>query len=248
MNLDRIIALNNNRIIYRNGNQCIKVYSTDYARTDVLNEALNHSRMADAGLHVPPLKEITAVNGKWAIVMDYIRGKSLEQLLQDGTMDTEEALQLLTDLQIKVNRIRCPLMRSLDDDIRHKLKKAKLPPALHKRMLRTLDTLPADDHVCHGDMTPINILLADQKTPYILGWAHACKGDPTLDAAFTRVKFLLRGQAETALRHTALFCEKKGIPEQTVTEKCPLAAAALYADCTRTDRQFLLDFMEQAGC
>ena len=74
MNLDRIIALNNNRIIYRNGDQCIKVFSTDFARTDVLNEALNHSRMADEGLSVPQLMEVTTVNGNWAIVMEYIRG------------------------------------------------------------------------------------------------------------------------------------------------------------------------------
>lgn len=248
MNLDRIIALNNNRIIYRNGDQCIKVFSTDFARTDVLNEALNHSRMADEGLSVPQLMEVTTVNGKWAIVMEYIRGKSLEQMLAEGTITPEKALQLLTDLQLKVHRIRCPLMRSLSDDVRHKLRKAKLSPALQAKMFVALETLQMDDHVCHGDMTPVNIMIARDGTPYILGWAHANRGDTILDAAFTRIRFLMKGEKELADKYTALFCEKQHLPHSAVLEKTPLAAAALYHDCSKSDRQFLLDFMKQAGC
>ena len=35
MNLDRVIAVRNNKTIYRDGNRCIKVFSAEYSKADV---------------------------------------------------------------------------------------------------------------------------------------------------------------------------------------------------------------------
>ena len=45
MNLDRVIAVRNNKTIYRDGDKCIKVFSPDFSKGDVLNEALNQARV-----------------------------------------------------------------------------------------------------------------------------------------------------------------------------------------------------------
>ena len=47
MNLDRVIAVRNNKTIYRDGDRCVKVFSTDYSKADVLNEALNQARVEE---------------------------------------------------------------------------------------------------------------------------------------------------------------------------------------------------------
>ena len=52
MNLDRIIAVRNNKTVYRDGDRCLKVFNEGYSKADVLNEALNQARIeetADAG-------------------------------------------------------------------------------------------------------------------------------------------------------------------------------------------------------
>ena len=49
MNLDRMIAVRNNKTIYRDGERCLKVFQEDYSKADVLNEALNQARIEETG-------------------------------------------------------------------------------------------------------------------------------------------------------------------------------------------------------
>ena len=41
MKLDTVIAERNNKTIYRDGEKCVKVFSENFSKADVLNEALN---------------------------------------------------------------------------------------------------------------------------------------------------------------------------------------------------------------
>ena len=41
MVFDRIIAVRNNKTVYRDGNRCLKVFSNGFSMADILNEALN---------------------------------------------------------------------------------------------------------------------------------------------------------------------------------------------------------------
>ena len=79
MKLDRIIAVRNNKTVYRDGDNCIKVFNQDFSKIDVLNEALNQARIEEIGLNVPKIKEVLTIDGKWAIVSEYIKGKTLAQ-------------------------------------------------------------------------------------------------------------------------------------------------------------------------
>ena len=47
MKLDRVIAVRNNKTIYRDGDRCVKVFNDDYSKADVLNEALNQARIEE---------------------------------------------------------------------------------------------------------------------------------------------------------------------------------------------------------
>ena len=53
MKLDRVIAVRNNKTIYRDGDVCVKVFNDDYSKADVLNEALNQARIEETGLNIP---------------------------------------------------------------------------------------------------------------------------------------------------------------------------------------------------
>ena len=81
MKLDRVIAVRNNKTIYRDGDKCVKVFNPDYSKADVLNEALNQARIEETGLNIPKIYEVTTFDDKWAIVYEYIKGKTLSQLM-----------------------------------------------------------------------------------------------------------------------------------------------------------------------
>ena len=74
MNLDKIIAVRTSKTVYRDGDTVVKVFDEDYRKTDVLNEALNQARVEETGLRIPKVLEVTKVDGKWAIVSEYIEG------------------------------------------------------------------------------------------------------------------------------------------------------------------------------
>ena len=80
MKLDNCISERTNKKIFRDGNKCIKLFDEVYSKSDVLNEALNHARVEETGLNVPELYEVTRIDGKWAIVSQYIEGESLSDL------------------------------------------------------------------------------------------------------------------------------------------------------------------------
>ena len=84
MKLDNVIATRELKTIYRDGDKVIKLHDINYNKADVLNEALNQSRMEDSGLNVPKILEVTTFDGQWAIVSEFIEGKTLAQLMEEN--------------------------------------------------------------------------------------------------------------------------------------------------------------------
>ena len=50
MNLSNVISVRKNKKIYRDGDNCIKVFDESYSKADVLNEALITARIEETGL------------------------------------------------------------------------------------------------------------------------------------------------------------------------------------------------------
>ena len=68
MKLDNVVSVRKHKVIYRDGDKCIKVFDNGYSKADVLNEALNSARIEETGLNIPKLLGVEMVDGKWAIV------------------------------------------------------------------------------------------------------------------------------------------------------------------------------------
>ena len=127
MTLDRIIAVRNNKTIYRDGDLCIKVFSEDFSKADILSEALNQVRVEETGLNIPAVKSITTIDAKWAIVSDYIEGKTLAQLMGEHPEKKIEYMDMFVDLQLKVHRKNCPMLNRLRDKMNMKISRADIP-------------------------------------------------------------------------------------------------------------------------
>ena len=110
-----VIYDKNSKTIYRDGDKCIKVFDANYSKEDVLNEALNQARIENLGLNTPKLYEVKMIDGKWAIVFDFIPGKTLAQLMEENPDKKEEYLELFVDLQLQVHSKKSPLLIRLKD-------------------------------------------------------------------------------------------------------------------------------------
>ena len=242
MKLDRVIAVRNNKTIYRDGDVCVKVFNDDYSKADVLNEALNQARIEETGLNIPKVLEVTMVDGKWAIVSEYIKGKTLAQLMAEDEDKKSEYLELLVDLQLEVQSKTCPLLNKLKDKMNRKIGQSDLEATTKYDLHTRLEGMPKHNKVCHGDFNPSNIIIAEDGTAYILDWSHATQGNASADAARTYLLFWLSGDINGAKEYLELFCKKSNTAMQYVQKWMPIVAASQSVKGNEKEREFLLSW------
>ena len=240
MKLDRVIAVRNNKTIYRDGDVCVKVFNNDYSKADVLNEALNQARIEETGLNIPKVLEVTMIDGKWAIVSEYIKGKTLAQLMAENEDKKSEYLELLVDLQLEVQAKTCPLLNKLKDKMNRKIAQSDLEATTKYDLHTRLEGMPKHNKVCHGDFNPSNIIIAEDGTAYILDWSHATQGNASADAARTYLLFWLSGDIAGAKEYLELFCKKSNTAIQYVQKWMPIVAASQSVKGNEKEREFLL--------
>ena len=242
MKLDRVIAVRNNKTIYRDGDTCVKVFNADYSKADVLNEALNQSRIEETGLNIPKILEVTMVDGKWAIVSEFIKGKTLAQLMAEDEDKKSEYLELLVDLQLEVQSKTSPLLNKLKDKMNRKIAQSDLEATTKYDLHTRLEGMPKHNKVCHGDFNPSNIIIAEDGTAYILDWSHATQGNASADAARTYLLFWLSGDINGAKEYLELFCKKSNTAMQYVQKWMPIVAASQSVKGNEKEREFLLSW------
>ena len=126
MKLDRIIAVRTGKTVYRDGDRVIKVFDSDYSKADILNEALNQARIEETGLAIPKVLEVTMIDGKWAIITEYIEGKTMAELMKENPDKFDEYLDQFVDLQLLVHSKKAPLLNKLKDKMNRKITQTDL--------------------------------------------------------------------------------------------------------------------------
>ncbi len=244
MKLDTVIAVRPDKTIYRDGNQCVKVFNNQYSKADVLNEALNQARIEETGLCVPRVLKVGLVDGCWAIVTDYIEGKTLEQLMEEHPEKKEEYLEQFVDLQLAVHAKTCRLLNKLKDKMDRKINETDLDATTRYELHARLEGMPKHRKVCHGDFNPSNIVIAEDGTPYIIDWAHVTQGNASADAARTYLLFCLNGDTVTAKKYLDMFCRKSNTARQYVQKWMPIVAASQSVKGNPEEREFLLGWVD----
>ena len=151
MNLNVVIAQRPDKTIYRDGDKCIKVFSEGYAKADILNEAMNQARVEELGLHIPKILAVTMVEGKWAIVSEFIEGKTLAQLMKEEPEKKDEYLDFFVELQLHVQEQTCTQLKRLQDKMSMKIDQAALDATTRYELDARLDSLPK------GSTVPVDV-------------------------------------------------------------------------------------------
>ena len=243
MKLDTVIAVRKNKTLYRDGDRCIKVFDEHYSKADVLNEALNQARIEETGLNIPKILEVTKIDGKWAIVTEYIAGKTLAQLMEEFPERREEYIEKLVELQMEVHSKTSPLLTKLKDKMNRKISQSTLDATTRYDLHTRLEGMPKHNKVCHGDFNPSNIIISDDGRAYIIDWAHATQGNASADVARTYLLFSLGGDAGLADHYLDTFCKKSDTAKQYVQKWMPIVAASQSVKGNEEEREFLLSWV-----
>ena len=243
MKLDTIIAERINKKIYRDGDKVIKLFSKDYSKADVLNEALNHVRVEETGLNVPELYEVTRIDGNWAIVSQFIEGENLADLIAANPKKYNEYMDMFVDLQLEIQSKTCTLLSRLKDKMNRKIDLTELDDTTKYDLHTRLDGMKKHNKLCHGDYTPSNIIITPDGTPYVLDWAHATQGNASADAARTYLKFCLSGNIAGADKYLDLFCKKSNTDKRYVQSWMPIVAASQSVKKEQKEKEILLSWV-----
>ena len=244
MNLDRIIAVRTDKTVYRDGDRCLKVFNEDFSKADVLNEALNQARIEETGLNIPKILEVTVIDGKWTIVSEFIKGKTLARLMEENPDKKDEYLSLFVDLQLQMHSKTCKGLTKLKDKMNRKISETDLSATVRYDLHTRLEAMPKHNKVCHGDFNPTNIIITDDGTPYILDWSHATQGNASADVARTYLLFWLNGDIYGAKKYLDMFCERSNTAKQYVQKWMPIVAASQTVKGNEAEREFLHSWID----
>lgn len=225
--------------IYRDGDKLVKVFDANYSKANILNEALNHARVEETDLHIPKLQAVQVVDGKWAIILDYIEGTTLQSLMDEHPEKEDEYLNLFVDLQMTVLSKKVPMLNKLKDKMQAKISATGLDATSRYELHTRLDSMPKHTNLCHGDFNPTNIIITKDGTPYIIDWAHATQGNASADVARSYLLFYLAGKKELAEKYLKLYCKMSDTAIQYVQRWIPIVAASRLVKAPESEKEFL---------
>ena len=239
MEIEKILIERTNKRIYKSGKFVVKEFDTD-----ILNEALNQARVEETGLKIPQLEEVKKIDGKWAIVLDYIEGKTLAEIIENDRKNLEMYMEKFVDIQIEIHSKRSPLLNKLKDKMSRKIDETNLDATTRYELHTRLEGMPKHNKVCHGDFNPSNIIITPAGDYYVLDWSHATQGNASADVARTYLLFSLKGDKEAAEMYLNMFCKKTDTAKQYVQQWLPIVAASQSVKGNEEEREFLLNWID----
>ena len=132
------------------------------------------------------------------------------------------------------------MLNSLTEKLSRKIRQSNLSATTRIDLHHRLENLPQQNHVCHGDFNPSNIVITEDGTPYILDWSHATQGNVCADIARTYLHLLYSGDTDTATQYLDRFCEKSNTDVRDVQKWIPIVAASQSVKSNTLEREFLL--------
>ncbi len=230
--------------IYRDGDKLIKEFDSKYSKADILNEALNHARVEETTLNVPKIRSIEVVDGNWAIILDYIEGETLQDVMNKHPEKEDEYLEMFVDLQRTVFSNKVPMLNKLKDKMQARISAAKLDATTRYDLHTRLDSMPKHNNLCHGDFDPSNIIITSDGTPFIIDWSHATQGNSSADVARSYLLFYLAGKPELGDKYLKLYCKKSDTAIQYVQRWIPIVAASRLAKAKPEEEEFLRKWID----
>ncbi len=229
--------------IYKYGDCAVKLFKPECRKTQALYEALTHARVEATGLPVPVIREVSVIDGRWAIAMDLIPGHTMEELMDKDPGNIDKYLNDLVDIQLKIHEKHTPKLSKLKDKMVRQINSLdNINDVTRYELLTRLESMPKHTKLCHGNFCPSNVIINDKGT-YIVDWVAARQGNASADVARTYLLLSLKS-TEWAEKYMDLFCEKTHTSKRYVQEWLPLVAAARLTEHRPEETELLMKWLD----
>ena len=245
-NLNNPIAERSNKTVYRDGNYTIKLFVENYSTANILNEALNMSRVLEGtDLYIPKLVEVTKIGNRWALVTEHVDGTPLDKLMAEHPEKMDEYMNMFVDIQMVVLSKEVPLLSAIKDKFRKKLSSTSIINDNTKyELLQRLEGMKNHTKLCHGDFNPSNVIITADGKYHIIDWAHATQGNASADAARTYLLFAMQGREDLASNYLDTFTAKSGIEKRNVQRWIPIVAGTQLTKEIADETEFLTKWVD----
>ncbi len=229
MELKNFIASGDIYDVYESDGQAIRVYQDEKYKEKCLYAALTHARVETtlkfSSIKIPVLHEVSLIDGKWAISMDWIEGKTLGQLIDENPDKADMYLDKMIDIQCEIHEQYMPLLSKLKDKLARQIKSlAQIDEIKKYELLTRLDSMPKHIKLCHNNFDPDCVIINDDGT-FVLNWGSARQGNASADVAKTYLLLSLK-RPNLADKYLDKYCAKTGTSKHYVQNWLPIVAAA----------------------
>ncbi|MBO0993431.1 phosphotransferase family protein [Bacillus sp. SD088] len=225
MDLGTPIATGNTAKIYLCENKIVKVFKDFLPSTEALYEANKQKYAYSCGLSVPKIVDVTKINGKQAIVMEYVEGKTLGERLFENEDRAEYFMNLSVDVQQKIHATIADSLEPMSEKLIRQIKACDLLNIRHKSMLiNKLAAIKYEKRLCHGDFHLYNLIHLNDDV-VIIDWVDSSAGDIRADICRT---YILYSQAypKLAEMYLHLYCRRSGLSKNEIFQWAPIIAGA----------------------
>lgn len=175
----------------------LKLFHDWFSLEDIEYELKIARAVHASGVKSPAVWKLVQAHGRNGLVYERVRGESMLTMFQRKPWMAFTYARMLAALHAQMHA--CVFKADFPNQrrkIKNKIKNADaLPVLLKASLLRSLESLPDDDKVCHGDFHPANVLLTETDST-IIDWIDAASGNPLADVA--RTSIILLGAAASS--------------------------------------------------
>ncbi|CAG9622469.1 phosphotransferase family protein [Sutcliffiella rhizosphaerae] len=246
MKLGKPYAKGNTANVYLQEDRAIKIYHDHISDSEPAYEATKQRIAFDCNLPVPKILEVTKINGKNALVMEYVSGKTLGQLFMDNTDRTEYYLEMSVDIQKEIHTKKAESLMSMQEKLKRQIHKVShLSREVKDQLLSKMQEIKYEPRLCHGDFHLYNLIQSEERA-HIIDWVDASSGDIRADVYRT---YLLYSQfsSELAEKYLYFYCKKSGVTREEIFQWAPIIAAARLSEKvgTKEDSEKLMNIVHQ---
>ncbi|MDA2311508.1 MULTISPECIES: aminoglycoside phosphotransferase family protein [Bacillus cereus group] len=231
MNLDNLVAKGNTAAIHLYDNKIVKLFKDYLPDTESMNEAKKQKYAYSCGLPVPNVFEVTKIQNRQAIIMEYVKGDSIGDLLLNNLNEAERYINICVNEQKKIHSIcmNTDEIESMRVRLERQIKSVhKLDEKQKGNILNKLHSIKFEPRLCHGDFHPFNLILS-KKNVNIIDWVDASSGDIRADVFRT---YLLYAQShiDLAEMYLQIYCNNTDLTRGEIFQWAPIISAARFSE------------------
>lgn len=221
------VGLGQSAVIYARDGKAAKVYRESQPRTQAFMEAFYLAQVGDLGIPCPKVYGVETFQGRTAVIMDQVRGRSLLDIMMADQTRVGECLDKVVEMQVAMHKVTVCCFRPLKMVLAGNIAMSPgLAPEQKEALNTKLAALPDGLAICHGDFHGGNILF-DGTSYRIIDWAEVACGSPSGDACRTYMDYAM-GRKDVAEWYLQKYCAVSGLSRDEILVWLPVMAGSIY--------------------